>query len=125
MQTGVFPLVVEDMHGNFLGQVQRLAVGGLETFEVGREDVVGLAGGNALGKLTVMVGVEFPAHFAGFVLGTANLDPDTIHRTIIRPPDGTEDESVGLPRFRVLCGGTQKWQAQAEKDRKGHQERGR
>jgi len=65
VQAGILAFFVIDVDGDFLGEMQGLAVGGLEAFQVGPEDVVGLACGNALGKLAMMVGVDLPADFLG------------------------------------------------------------
>src|SRR5712691_420530 len=94
MQSSVFAFVVVDMDGNFLDQAQRLAASGFESFEIGPEDVVGFAGGNALGELAHVVGVDFPLRL--FVLGAADFHRDTIDGAIVRTPDRPGDESVGL-----------------------------
>src|SRR5258708_7466322 len=94
MQSSVFALVVINVDGHFLTQAQWLAVGGLEMLEIGREDVVRLAGGNALGKLAHVVGIDFPLRL--FVLGAADFDGYPVHGTIVRAPDCTGDESVGF-----------------------------
>src|SRR5271166_609928 len=96
MQSGVFAFVVINVDGDFLDQAQRAAVGGLETLEVGGENVVGIAGGNALGELAHVVGVDFPADFFGFVLGAADFHGDTIDRMVVGSPDRAGNESVWL-----------------------------
>src|SRR5579863_561038 len=96
VQAGILALVVIDVDRHFLGQVEGFAVGGLEVFEVGPENVVGFTGRNALGEFTVMVGVEFPADFAGFVGGTANFNRHAVDGLIVRTPDRAEDDRVGL-----------------------------
>ena len=83
MQSGVFAFIVIHVDGNFFDQAERLAVGGLEAFEVGSEDVVGVTGGNALGKLSVVIGVNLP--FGLFVLGAADFDKNAVDGTIVGP----------------------------------------
>ena len=94
MQSGVFAFVVVDVDGNFLDQVQGLAVGRLEVLQVRREDVVGFPGGNALGEFAHVVGIDFPLRF--LVFRAADLYGDAVDRTIVGAPDGAGDQSVGL-----------------------------
>src|SRR6266446_6858888 len=103
MQTGVDALVVINMEVNLSGQVHRLSVGGLEIFEIGPDDVVRFARGNALGEFAIVVGIEFPPRF--LVAGTADLDLNAVNRTVVRSPDRSNDESIGLLRFRLFGGG--------------------
>jgi len=96
MQASVFAFVVIDVDGNFLDQTQGAAVSGLKALEVGGEDVVGIADGNPLGKLSAVIGIDLPADFLGFIGGAADFHGNAIDFTIIRAPDGSGDQSVGL-----------------------------
>src|SRR5271154_2442599 len=102
MQSGVFAFVVIDVNGDFLHQVHRLAVGGLEAFEVGPDDVVVFAGRNALGELAVVVGIHLPLGL--LVFGAADFYFDPVDGTIVRSPDRAHDQGVGfvfVPVFRL------------------------
>src|SRR5580692_2003508 len=92
MQAGVFAFVVVDVDGDFFDQAQRAAVGGFQAFEVGGEDVVGVAGRNALGELAHVVGVDLPLRF--FVFGAADFYEDAIDRVVVWSPDGAGDDRV-------------------------------
>jgi hypothetical protein len=123
MQARVLALVAVNVDGDLLDQVKGLAVGGLKAFQVGPEDVVGLSGGNALGKLTMMVGVEFPANFLGFIRGAPNLHGYAVKGAIIWAPDGSKDEGVRLVLvFARLPSRTLEGRAEAEEKGSGKQE---
>src|SRR5580700_12249235 len=94
MQTSVFAFVVIDVDGNFLDQAQGAAVGGLEAFEIGGEDVVGFADGNPLGELPAMIRIDLPADFLGFVGGATDFHENAIDFTIVRAPHGSGDQSI-------------------------------
>src|ERR1700722_2832098 len=94
MQSRVFAFIVIHMDGDFFGEVKGLAIGGLDALHVSPEDVVGFAGRDSLGKFAMVVGVEFPLR--AFIFGTPDLHGDAIYRMIIRSPDGSKDQSVGL-----------------------------
>ena len=96
MQSGVFAFVVVDVNGHFLKQVEGLSVGRFEMLQIGRKDVFAFAGGNALGELAPMVGIDFPSNFLGFIGGAANSHRDSINRPIIRTPDCPKDKGVRL-----------------------------
>jgi len=96
VQAGVFALVVVDVDGDFLDQVEGPAVGGFDVLEIGRKDIVALAGGNALGEFAVVVGEEFPADSFGLVGGAANPYGDAVDGVVVGPPDGAEDEAIGF-----------------------------
>jgi hypothetical protein len=112
MQSSVFAFILIDVDGDFLDQAQRPAIYGLEAFEVGRKNIVGLTGRNALRELAHMVGVDLPAGLLGFIGGTADLHWDAVDRAVVRSPDRAGDESVRLaflisgeqPLPRTECG---------------------
>jgi hypothetical protein len=94
MQSSVFAFIVIDVDGHFLDEAQRLAIGGLEALEIGPEDIVGFACGDALGKLAHVVGIEFPLGL--LVFGAAYFHRDAVHRAVVGTPHGAGDKSVGL-----------------------------
>jgi hypothetical protein len=97
MQTNIHPLVVFHVYRDVLDWVQRPSVAGLEILGVSPYYVVGLTSGDPLSKLAAVVGIEFPS--CPLVLGTADLHFDAEDWTIVRPPNGTKDQSIGLVRF--------------------------
>ena len=82
MQAGVHPLIVFDMDRNLW---LLFAFGDLN---VGKDNVIGLAGRDTLGEFAVVVGHSLPAGF--LLVGAANLDGNTIGRTTVGSPDGAE-----------------------------------
>src|SRR5438270_3458306 len=93
MQADVYSLVT--IHVDFA-----LGLGAFLALDVGLDDVVGIARGDALGELTTAVGDDFPL---GLVLiGAADLDLHAISRLIVGRPDGAKDERVG--RFLLFTG---------------------
>ena len=92
MQSGVFAFVIIDVDGNFLDQAQRPAVSGFEAFEVGGEEVVGLAGRNALGELAHVVGVDLPLRL--LVFGGADFYEDAVDGMIVGSPNRAGDNSI-------------------------------
>jgi hypothetical protein len=99
VQSGIFAFFVVDMDFDFLGQTELGAVGKFQVFGISGKNVVGFAGGNTLGEFTVMVRVLFPTDFLGLIGGAADFHPDAVDGTIVRAPDCTEDQSIGLPRL--------------------------
>jgi len=97
MQTNIHPLVVFHVYRHVLHWVQRPSVGGLEILGVSPYYVIALTSGDPLSELAAVVGIEFPP--CPFVLGTADLDLDAEDWTIVRPPNSTKDQSIGLVRF--------------------------
>src|SRR5258708_15984537 len=97
MQTNIHALVVFNVYRHVLHRVQRTSVAGLEILGVSPYYVIGLTSGDTLSELPAMVGIEFPS--CPFVLGTADLDLDAEDWMIVRPPNGTKDQSIGLVRF--------------------------
>src|SRR5512146_3501813 len=91
MQADVDPLVIFDMCFSF-----RLLLL-LGYLDVGPDDVVGTAYGEALGELALVIGNEFP--FRLFLVGTADFDGDTVGRVIVLVPDGSVDERVVVLGF--------------------------
>lgn len=83
MQSSVFAFVVVDVDSDFFDQVNRLALGGFDAFEVGGEDVVGFADGNALGEFSHVVGIDLPLGF--LIFGAADFYSDAIDGMIVRP----------------------------------------
>ena len=61
------------------------------------ENVVRLAGRNALSELAVVVGVEFPLGL--LVFGASDFYFDAVDWMIVWTPDRAEDESVALVAF--------------------------
>jgi hypothetical protein len=112
MQSSVFAFIMIDVNGNFLDQAQWPAVDRFEAFEVGRKNIVGLAGRNTLGELAHVVGVDLPADLLGFIGGAADFYWDAIDGAIVGSPDRAGDECVGLaflisgeqPLPRTECG---------------------
>src|ERR1017187_4341691 len=103
MKTDVRTLVVVDMHGDFGARLQLSARGQLVAFHVRRNDVVRLAGGQALGELAGVIGIELPARF--FVVGPPDLYFDPVERVPVGVPNGSKDDCVRLlaaatPRVR-------------------------
>src|ERR1700728_444124 len=96
MPSSVFALGAVDVNRHFLKQVERNSVGRFELLQIGGEDVFAFAGGNALGELAPMVGIDFPSNFLGFIGGAANSHRDSINRPIIGTPDCPKDKGVRL-----------------------------
>jgi hypothetical protein len=112
MHAGVLAFFVVDVNGDVLG-VSGGPVGEFDAFEVGGEDVVGFSGRNALGEFTVVVGEDLPADFVGLVGGAADFDSHAVDGTIIRPPHGAGNQSIGL-FILVLRSGAKNIRAEAE-----------
>ncbi len=105
MQTDIDALIIFNVDGNFLDQTQRFSIEGLELFEVGRDHVIGVAGRNALGKLSDVIGIKLP--FGLLVASAANLDLHAIDGMIVRPPHGPENKSIGLVGSKLRsCSGS-------------------
>jgi hypothetical protein len=103
VESNVLALVVVDMDGDFLDEVDRLAVGRFEAFQIGPENVIGLAGGDTLGEFAHMVGVDLPAGFVGLIFSLADFHRDAVHGAIIGAPDGSGYQSVRLPSGFLSC----------------------
>src|SRR3979490_514451 len=106
MQTKLHTLVGPHVRGHVLHRVQWLSIGGLEILKVGPDHVVGLACGDPLSELAAMVGVELP--FCVFVLGAPDLYFHAEDWTVVRPPNGTKDQSIGLVRFYLFLSSPEK-----------------
>jgi hypothetical protein len=96
MKADILTFVIVDMHRNFVNQVDRLAIGRFEALQISGENVVCLAGGNALGKLSHVIGVELPTDFVRLITAFANFHRNAVHGPVIGPPDGSGDKRVGL-----------------------------
>jgi hypothetical protein len=96
VEADVLAFVVVDVDGNLLDEVEGLAVDWLEVLEIGPENVVILTRGQALLKLAVVVGVDFPARFIRLVFATADLHRDPIHWPVVGSPHGSDNHSVRL-----------------------------
>ena len=94
MQSSVFAFIVINVDGDVFDETQRPAVRRLQAFKVGGKDVVGFAGGNALGELAEVVGIDFPLGL--LVLGAADFHHDPKNGMIVRTPDRAGDESIRL-----------------------------
>jgi len=103
MEADILALVFVDVDGDFLNEVDRLPIGGLESFQIRPEDVVGLTGRNSLGKLSHVIGVEFPADFLHLIGTLADFHGNAVHGVIIGSPDGPDDQRVGLPSGFLGC----------------------
>jgi hypothetical protein len=97
MKTNVLTLVVVDMDGDLLHEVEGFPVGGFEILQIGPENVVGFAGWQALLEFAVVVGIDFPSRLVGLVFATPDFYADSIHRSIIGTPNGPHDHGVGFP----------------------------
>ena len=91
------------MDGDFLNQVKRLAADGFQALQINGENVLSLTGGNALGKLSHVIGVELPTHFVRLIAAFANFHRNAVHGPVIGSPDGSGDQCVGLSSG-FLCG---------------------
>jgi hypothetical protein len=103
VEADVLAFVVVDVDGNFLDEVERLAVGWLEVLEIGPKNVVGLTRRQALLKFPVVVGIDFPARLIGLVFAAPDLDGDSIHWSVVRAPHGPDNHSVGLSSGFLSC----------------------
>ena len=121
MHPSVLALFAVDVDSHILG-VGGSAVGKFDAFQVGRENVVGFSGGDALGEFAVVVGVDLPADFLGLVGGAADFDLHSVERAVIRTPDGSGNKRVGL---LVLGRGTEKSRAEAKQEYKQQESRAR
>ena len=114
VEADVLTLVVVDVNGDFLDEVDGLAVNGLEVLEVGPENVVGLAGRQALLELTMVVGIDLPSRFGRFVFATPDLYADSEDRSVVGSPDGPHDYCVRFPAgflsFEQATPETEIWQ---------------
>src|SRR5258707_15233798 len=88
--------------------MKRLAVCGPHALQVARNYIVGLTGGNSLGEFTGVVGIDLPLGL--LVRHAANIHFYTIDGTIIRSPDGPENEGVGIFWFELLGRGSRNGQ---------------
>jgi hypothetical protein len=100
MEADVDAFVVLYVDWNLLDEMQRLSIGGFHAFEIGFDDVVGLAGGNALGEFSRVVGKSLPLRF--FIRDATNLDFDSVDGVIVGSPDGAEDKSVGVGSLQLF-----------------------
>jgi hypothetical protein len=103
MQANILALVFVDMDGDLLNQMNRLAANGFQALQISGENVVSLAGGNALGELSHVIGVELPTHFVRLIAAFANFHRNAVHGPVIGSPDGSGDQGVGLSSG-FLCG---------------------
>src|ERR1700730_4470329 len=100
MQTNVDALVVLHVNGHLLPAVQQPPVRGLEILQVDPDDIIALTGGDSLSKLSA---------------GATSFAGEPENRTIIRTPNSTKGQSIGLVRFQLLLsGGEGTWPAEGE-----------
>jgi hypothetical protein len=97
MKANVLALVVVDMDGDFLDEVEGFAVGGFEILQIGPENVVGVAGWQALLEFAVVVGIDFPSRLVRLIFATPDLYGDSIYRSVIGTPHRPHDHGVGFP----------------------------
>src|ERR1700758_250254 len=100
MQTNVGALVSINMDGDFRARLLLLAIYRLQALRIGPYPVVRLACGKPLGKLPAMVGVQFPFRF--LLIRAPDVDPHTIHGTVVGPPHRSKDQGVGLARIELV-----------------------
>lgn len=91
VEANILSFVVVDVYRDFLDQVERLAVGGLEALQISGENVVSLAGGNTLSKFAHVIGVELPTHFVRLIAAFADFHDDAVHGPVIRSPNRSGD----------------------------------
>ena len=91
MKSDVGTFVIVDVHGHIGTRLQLLARGQLVVLHIRPNDVVGLARGQALGKLAGVIGVELPTDFLVLIAGPPDLHLDPIERVPIGVPDRSED----------------------------------
>ena len=94
MKTNVLALVVVDMDGDLLHEMEGFAVGGFEVLQIGPENVVGVAGWQALLEFAVVVGIDFPSRLVRLVFATPDLHRNSIHRSVIGTPHRPHDDGV-------------------------------
>src|SRR5581483_7195466 len=66
-------------------------------FDIGPDYIVGFAGRHPLGELAPVIRNQAPFRF--LLVGTADLDRDTVRSTALCVPNGTEDQGI---RGRLL-----------------------
>lgn len=96
MEANILTLVFVDVYRDFLNQVKGLAVGGFQVLQISGENVIGLTGRNALGKLAHVIGVDLPTDFLRLICAFADSHDNTVHGVIIGSPNGSGDQGVGL-----------------------------
>src|SRR5271166_6949983 len=94
MKTDVGTLVIVDVHGYVGARLQPFARGQLVALHVHPDNVVGLAGGHALGKLAGVIGVELPSVL--FLVRPPDLHLDPVERVPVGIPNRSEDQRVRL-----------------------------
>src|ERR1700676_3983279 len=94
MKTSISTLVIFNVHGNFRPRLQVFARCQLVAFHVSRNNIVGLAHWNSLGKFASMVGKKPPSRFFFIRPPYFNLDP--IERMALRIPNCSDNKSVRL-----------------------------
>src|SRR5262245_43781452 len=94
VEADILAFVMVDVDSHFLGQMDRLAIGRLETLQIGPNNVLCFAGREALLELPMMVGIDFPADFLGFVGGFTNLDSDAVDGQVVWAPHGSYNQGV-------------------------------
>jgi hypothetical protein len=96
MKTDICTLIVVDMHGYLGSRLQGFAGSKLVALKVGPNHVIGVADGHALREFAGVVGIEFPAGFAGLIGRPADFHLDTVKGMAVGIPNRPEDKSVGL-----------------------------
>src|ERR1700688_257442 len=92
MKTSIGTLVIFNVHRDFRPRLQVFARCQLVAFHIGRNDIVGLAHWNSLGKLASMVGKKLPSRF--FLVRPPYFDLDPIERMALRIPNCSDNKSV-------------------------------
>src|SRR5712671_377075 len=100
MQTDIHALVILYVDSHLLRQMQRMALFSFHALEISPYHVVGLAGGNPLGKFTYMIGSQFPLRLP--VARAADPDLHTVDGAIVRSPDRSKDKSIAICWFQFL-----------------------
>src|SRR5215471_17552105 len=122
MQTDILAFFCVDMNGYRSNHPKRLSIGRFEVLEIGRKNVFALARRHALGELTHVVREDLPANFVGFVFCAADVYGNAVNRTIIRSPDSSSDQGIGL-RCRLLSREQSVDWAEGEREKKSGEDR--
>jgi hypothetical protein len=100
MQADIVSLIIFDLNRKF-----RL-FNTFGSFDVGPNDVIRLAGWDALCKLTTTVRDPFPVRL--FLVRTPDFYANARGRLVCFRPYGAKDQCVGLARLRIVTGQTPK-----------------
>lgn len=102
MQADIGTLFIVDMDGYLRTRLQVPARRQLIVLEVSPDEVIGLAGRNALGELALMVREQLPLRL--LVVGAADLYFHSVQRTSVGVKYGSKDKCVVFSRGMVVFG---------------------